>query len=115
LFKTPHVPLKLLFRSVAIGVVGAVASGALAFAAAPLFDAVGMYLTPARLFLPAMVRFIPSKLVYWLVPDGGAPAGVLLILVSAALFWAIIFGVTYFACAKLGRRRAAQRTTTANS
>jgi hypothetical protein len=96
-------------------VVASVASGALAFVAAPLFDAVGMYITPAKLFLPVMVRFIPSKLVYWLVPDGGAPAGVLLILVSAALFWAIIFGVTYFACATVGRRNTARRTTTANS
>jgi hypothetical protein len=115
LFKTFHVPLKLLFRSVAVGVLAAVAFGALAFAAAPLFDAVGMYIMPANLFLPVLVRFIPSKLLYWLVPDGGAPAGVLLILVSATLFWAVIFGVTYFVCATLGRRRTAEGITTANS
>jgi hypothetical protein len=93
----------------------AIAAGALAFAAGHLFDAVGIYVAPAGFFLPVMQRVISSKLVYWLVPDGGAPAGLLLILVIAIMFWSIVFGATYFAWATLRRDRTAQGTTTTNS
>ncbi len=115
MLKASRLSLNLLFRSAAVGVGAAIAAGVLAFAAAPLFDAVGMYLAPTSLFFPVMQRVIPSKLVYRLVPDGGAPAGVLLILGTAVLFWSVVFGVTYFAWATLRRRRAAQETMTANS
>src|SRR5882762_8976134 len=74
------VPPKLFLRSVGIGIFAAIALGALAFAAACLFDAVAVYIAAARLIIPVIGAVIPSRLVYWLIPDGGATAGMLLIL-----------------------------------
>jgi hypothetical protein len=65
----------MFFKSAAIAI------GALAFALAPFFDAVGVYIVPAGLLLPVIGRLIPSKMAYWLSPDGGPAAGVFLILV----------------------------------
>lgn len=38
--------MRILLRSAAFGVVGTIALGVLAFALAPFFDAVGMYIAP---------------------------------------------------------------------
>jgi hypothetical protein len=46
-----------------------------------------------------MVPLIPSSLVYRLIPDGGAPAGVMLILGSAILLWSFFFAMIYLALA----------------
>jgi hypothetical protein len=96
----------MLLRSVAVGMFAAVAIGALAFALAPFFDAVGVYILPAGLLLPFIGRVIPSKTGYWLTPDGGPAVGVLFIFVCTLLFWTIVFGGTYFVSATLLRRRA---------
>jgi hypothetical protein len=103
--------MKMFFRSVAVGIVLALALGALAFALARFFDAVGVYITPATLLEPVIEPLIPSAVVYWLVPDGGAPAALLLILVCTLLFWTTVFGVAHFAWASLRCRRATQKTT----
>jgi hypothetical protein len=87
-----------------------VALGAAAFALSPFFDAVGVYIMPARLMAPVLGPIVPSRLTYWLVPEGGAAAGVLLILASSVLFWTICFGVIYFVWATSRRRRAAPET-----
>ena len=84
-------PWKLFFKSAGVGILFAIALGVLAFSAAPFFDAVGMYFAPARLIAPVMMPIIPSRLIYWLVPDGGPPAAILLILVSATSFWSVLF------------------------
>jgi hypothetical protein len=105
---TFRVSLMLLFRSVGVGILAAIALGVSAFAAAPFFDAVGIYLTPAKLVVPVMGPVIPSTLMYWLIPDGGAPAGIFLILVSAVGFWSIFFGAIYFAWARLKSRLSAR-------
>ena len=107
--------MKMFFKSAAVGIVAAIALGVLAFALAPFFDAVVAYIMPAGLLVPVIAPLIPSTVVYWLVPGGGAPAGLLLILVCALLFWTIVFGVTHFAWASLRRRRATQKTTRLNS
>src|ERR1700693_3857199 len=66
------------FRSAVVGVFFAIAGFVLAFALAPFFDVVvRVYLAPAGLLLPVVGPLISSKAVYWLVPDGGATAGVL--------------------------------------
>ena len=109
LMKFP-VPPKLFFRSVGVGILAAIALGALAFAAAPFFDAVAVYIAPAIFVAPVIGAVIPSRLVYWLIPDGGAAAGMLLILFSAVLFWSIFFGAIYFVWAASKRRRAIPET-----
>lgn len=111
LFMTFRVPPMLILRSVIAGILAAIALGALAFAVAPFFDAVGVYLTPARLVLPVIGPAIPSRLMDWLIPDGGPAAGVLLILVAAILVWTIFFGAIYFVCALSKHRRATLETT----
>ena len=75
-----------------------------------IFDPVVVYITPARLLVPVLGPIITPKLVYWLVPDGGPAAGVLLIFASAVLFWTICFGALYFAWATSRRRRATPET-----
>lgn len=89
-------PTNLFFRSFCVGVVAAVVLGALAFVLAPFFDAVRLYTSPAALLVPVLVPIIPSRLMHWLVPDGGAPAAILLIMASAILFWSILLGAAYF-------------------
>jgi len=76
----------VLFRSAVVGIIAAIALGAMAFALAPLFDAVGVYISPAGLLAPVIGQLIPSKVVDRLVPGDGAPAGVLFILVCTILF-----------------------------
>jgi hypothetical protein len=98
--------LKLFLLSAGAGTIGAIALGVIAYALAPLFDAVGMYIMPARLLVPVVGRIIPSRLMYQLVPDGGAAAGLLLILASAVLFWTVSFGAIYFAWATSRRKQA---------
>jgi hypothetical protein len=71
-----------VFTSLCVGIFAAIIVGALSFAA----DAVDAYIAPARLVVPIVGPLIPPSLVSRLIPDGGAPAGVMLILGSAILF-----------------------------
>jgi hypothetical protein len=98
---TQELPMNLFFKSAVVGTVAAIAVGVLAFASGPFFDGLGAYVKPAGLLLPVIGRVIPSKMVDWLAPNGGAAAGVLLILVCAILFWTVALGTAYFASTKL--------------
>ena len=92
------------FRSAIVGVFLAIAGFVLTFALAPFFgSAVLAYVAPAGMLVPVIGPLIPSKVVYWLVPDGGAPAGALLVGVCALFFWTIVFGVAHFAWVSLRR------------
>lgn len=87
-----------LVKSCLLGIAGALALGVLAFAIAPFFRfPMEAYLAPSALLVPIFVPLIPSSVVYWLMPEGGAPAGVLLIVVSTLFFWSALFGIaSYF-------------------
>ena len=98
-------PVNLFFKSAFVGTVAAIAVGVLAFALAPFFDAVGAYMKPAAFLIPFIGRMIPSRTLYRVIPDGGAAAGVLLMLVCTFSFWAVVFGGSYFAWAKLNPKR----------
>jgi hypothetical protein len=100
--------VNLLFKSAVDGMVAAIAVGVLAFALGPFFDAVGAYIKPAGYLIPVLGRVTPSRAAYWLTPDGGAAAGVLLILLCTLLFWTVIFGASYFAWIELKHRRTMQ-------
>jgi hypothetical protein len=95
--------VKTFLKATAVGIVGALCLGALAFALAPFFDAVVLYVSPARFILPATARIARAELVASMLGDG-PPAGVFLILASAILFWALLFGIFYLAWAV--RRRS---------
>ena len=93
------------FRSAVVGVICAIAFGVVAFALAHFFDAVIVYAAPGITFLP----LVPTKLAYWLDPDGGPAVGVFLLVVCALLFWTILFGAAHFGWVSLKLRRKAQR------
>lgn len=94
-----------IFKSAIVGIVLAISLGALAYALAPLFDAVGLYAAPGGLLFP----LVPNGLVYWIDPEGGPAAGVLLLMLCAGFFWTCLFGAAYFGWDSLRRRRPPTR------
>jgi hypothetical protein len=104
----------LVLRSIAIGVLAAIALAVLSFGAASLFhlDAVGLYIAPANLVLPLLRGILPSGWAYAVVPSGGPAAGVLLILVSAILPWTLFFGAIYFARLRQDASEQGRKPTT---
>lgn len=101
--------MRIVFKSIAVGVVAAFALGVLAFALAPFFDAVGFYIAPFGLFSPILDR-IPSTVVdklipNRLIPDNGPAAGVAFILSAVLLFWTLSFGALYFVWVIRRRKR----------
>ena len=100
------------FRSVAVGVACAIGLGVLAFAFAPFFDAVGVYIVSFDLFAPVIDRVVPEALINIvdrLMPVDGPAAGVGLIVGSTLLFWTVIFSAIYFVWIKLKCRQSAKR------
>ena len=99
--RPPEYRLSVL-TALCVGIFAAIIVGALSFAA----DAVDAYIAPARLVVPIVGPLIPSSLVYRLIPDGNAPAGVMLILGSAILSWSFFFAVIYLAWHSFKQKRA---------
>jgi hypothetical protein len=99
--------VNLIFKSAVVGTVAAIATGVLAFALARFFDALGAYMKPAAFLMPVIGRLIPSRALDRVIPDGGPAAGVLVMMVCTLLFWAFIFGGSYFAWTK--HRRGMQQ------
>jgi hypothetical protein len=99
-----------VLKSTFVGALLAIALGVLAYAV-PIFYAVGFYAAPSQLLIPIIGSLVPSSLVYRVVPEGGAPAGVLLILTSALIFWTLTFAVIHFLIGSMRRNRASTRTT----
>jgi hypothetical protein len=95
--------------SIGVGLCAAIALGALAFAAAPFVDAVGLYISPARWTLPLAMFFL-SKLVSHLIPDGGPAAAITVILAASIMFWTIVFAMVYLVW-DMSRRRRSLHTT----
>jgi hypothetical protein len=95
-----------VLKSSLVGALLAIALGVLAYVLAPIFDAVMLYAAPSQLLIPIIGPLIPSSLVYRIVPEGGAPAGVLLILTCALIFWTLTFAVIHFLIGSMRRRRA---------
>ena len=112
---TQELPVNLFFKSAVMGTVTAIAAGVLAFALARFFDTVGAYMKPAAFLMPVIGRMIPSRALDWVIPDGGPAAGVLVMMVCTLLFWAVIFGGSYFAWAELKHKRGTQQTQGPNS
>jgi hypothetical protein len=95
-----------VFSSASVGMLFATAVGVFAYGLAPFFDPVGLYAAPSQILIPVIAPLIPSSVVYRLVPEGGAPAGVLLILTAAFIFWTVIFALAHFVIGSPKRQRA---------
>jgi len=111
--------MNVLFRSIRVGAVCAIALGVLAFAlnafsdaVGAYIDAVGVYIAPLALFAPVIDRLVPEaaiNMVDRLMPVDGPAAGVGLIVGGTLVFWTVIFAVLYFVWIKVRRRQGAKR------
>jgi hypothetical protein len=90
-----------ILKSGAAGTLAAFSAGVIAFALSRFFDAFSLFIAPSRLVSPVIEPLVPDSVIYWLVPNGGAPAGVLLIMFGAFLFWSAAFGAVHFAWMQL--------------
>jgi hypothetical protein len=70
--------------------------GALSLHLLPPGVASATYLWPGTYVAPMLGKIIPTSAVYWLVPEGGAPAYLLLIGVGAFVSWAVLLGLVAF-------------------
>jgi hypothetical protein len=110
----PIIGANVLFRSIAVGVACAIALGVMAFALAPFFDAVGVYIAPFALFAPVIDKVVPEAVINFLfsdrfIPIDGPAAGVAFFVGGTLVFWIIIFSTLYFVWIQLRRRLSAKR------
>jgi hypothetical protein len=87
-----------------------VAFGAAAFMLAPKTWVVSVYLWPGTYVGAALARLVPLSLMYCVVPEGGAPAFLLLVLIGAFVSWAILFAAcqTLWSRYKQGKKSRGQ-------
>ena len=97
---------KRLLRSAVVGLLAATAMGMVAYALAPLFDAVGFYIAPVGWLAPVVGPVI-SPAVNWFDPEGGPPAGVLFILICTISFWTMLFALAHVVWSSSKNGRAA--------
>lgn len=69
------------------------AFGASAFMLAPKSWIVSVYLWPGTIVGSALAKVVPSAWMYGIVPEGGAPAFLLLVLIGSFLSWGLLFVV----------------------
>ena len=86
-------------------VVLSAALGLLVFILAPNTWAVSVYLWPGTYVAALLTRIIPNNLIYWLVPEGGPPAFLLLVLLGSFVSWAALLGLALPAVHLMVRRR----------
>ena len=67
--------------------------GLLVLRTLPQSSASAVYLWPGSYAAPILGKITPTAAVYWLVPEGGAPAYFLLVLVGAFVSWAALFAL----------------------
>jgi len=97
------------FRSIVVGAACAIALVVLAFALAPFFDAVGVYIAPFALLAPVIDKVVPEALISVIdrfMPIAGPAAGVALIVSSVLAFWTIIFSALHLAWVRLRRKQS---------
>src|SRR2546425_816859 len=89
-------------RSALVGVSLALLLGLLMFVLGAKTHFVTAYLAPGILVGGLLSPAIPSKFVYWVEPDGGPTAFLLLAALSSVAFWSPLFGAVFY------RRRSRQ-------
>ena len=80
--------MKAVVRGLVVGCACAVSLGVLAFVVFPGSVLTGLFMAPAIPLVPILGPLVPGRLMDHLIPGGGAPAGVMLIVTSALLGWA---------------------------
>jgi hypothetical protein len=97
--KNIHTILPLAF----IGLCLSAAIGALVLFALPPGLASTVYLWPGTYIAPVLGKITPTSFLYWLVPDGGAPAYLLLIAIGALFSWAVLCTAVAFVIRRVVR------------
>lgn len=78
-------------KDFAAGALFAAVVGMLAFVLAPRTHVVTAYLLPGMAIAGVLSPVIPTKVVYWLDPEGGPSAFLALTMTCAFVFWALVF------------------------
>ena len=87
--------MRRILASVAVGVVASIMLGVLVFVLAPKTNFVRAYLAPGIVIGGSLSRFIPTRLTYWLVPEGGPDAFLMVATACASIFWSLVFAISY--------------------
>ena len=86
-----------------VGLCLSAAAGALALFALPPGLASTVYLWPGTYIAPVLGKITPASFLYWLVPDGGACAYLLLIAIGAFFSWAVLCAAVAFVIRRMVR------------
>jgi MFS superfamily sulfate permease-like transporter len=83
------------FRSSIVGTVSAAVLGGVSFAVGGGTHIVTAYLAPGIPIAGLLSPLLPSRTAYWIDPEGGPIAFLMLTLACAALFWSVLIGSVY--------------------
>jgi hypothetical protein len=97
---------KRVVKIVSVSALLVLGTGVAVFLPFPRSAAVTAVLSPGVPVAGFIGRFIPSSLLYAVVPEGGAPAFLLLVAIFAFCFWTAVASVVYFVWARYTRSRA---------
>jgi disulfide bond formation protein DsbB len=84
-----------MIKSLLFGALVAAVIGILVFVLAPRTHVVTAYLVPGIAIGGALSFITPTKVVYWLDPDGGPPAFLIIAIGCAFGFWTLVFGMIH--------------------
>lgn len=92
--------LQTIFRKTALVVLGSlgvsVLLGLALLFAHPKAGFSEVYLFPGAKFLELFGAYIPSRLTYWIAPEGGLDAAFAIVLIASMVLWTVfIFTVSY--------------------
>ncbi len=88
--------IRTVFLLALLGVSLSAAVGALALFALPSTLASTAYLWPGNYAAPILDKITPVAALYWLVPEGGPLAYLLLIVLGPFFAWAVLFAAVAF-------------------
>ena len=92
--------IKSLLGAIGVAVLGASVALVLAFLIWPASWVARVYIWPGQALMPVLGWALPDRLIYALVPDGGAPAALLVVLLGSSFTW----GAAFLAIWTLARR-----------
>jgi hypothetical protein len=100
--------MKSLIKNVVAAVLISIGFGVVCLFLLPPMASI--YLWPSMYIGSAVVRIIPSQVIYAVVPDGGGPAFVLIAAVCSVLFWTCTFAGIRAVLKKLAKSRGEMTT-----
>jgi len=87
---------RLFLKSILFGIVLSLILFAIAYILLPQTWVTQAYLFPGLILGSPFGLLISTKIIYWLVPEGGGPAFILVSLIAAVLFWLLLFAMIHY-------------------